>query len=223
MNREKGFTWPNCIATALLAYFFTVPFHEFLHFLTYYAYGDKVIIFSAGAVQGMGLVDVGSLPALHRIMLAGGSASIINAIIGIVLMIVLLRNRRMKPLLRVFLTQLMGGQLVQGIGYFMIGGLFGAGDWGNVFSYLGDMPEMISGLRIALSVLGCAGIVATFFLLNYMSYYFIEDQYDIAERRSVALKLHLTVFVLGIICGLLCSVRSPMRGTGELSIGLSIL
>ena len=51
MTKKKSFSWLNCIATAMLAYFFTVPFHEFLHFLTYYVYGDKVEIFSAGAVQ----------------------------------------------------------------------------------------------------------------------------------------------------------------------------
>ena len=32
----------NCISSAMLAYFFTIPFHEFLHFLTFYIYGDKV-------------------------------------------------------------------------------------------------------------------------------------------------------------------------------------
>ena len=223
MNKKKNFTWFNCIATTLLAFFFTVPFHEFLHFLTYYAYGDKVAIYTAGAVQNVGLVDINSLPIFHKIMIAGGSASIINAIIGIILFIVLIRIKNMKPTIRLFLTQLMGGQLVQGIGYFMIGGLFGAGDWGNVYSYLESTPEIISILQIVLSILGCAGVVAIFFILNHMSYYFIENKDDRKERRDVAMKIHLTMFVLGSLIGLICSVLSPMNATGDLNIGKAIL
>lgn len=223
MDKKMNFSWFNCIATTLLTFFFTVPFHEFLHFLTYYAYGDKVAIYSAGAVQGLGLVDIRSLSMFHKIMLAGGSASIINAIIGVILFIVLIKIKDMKPTIRLFLTQLMGGQFVQGIGYFMIGGLFGAGDWGNVYSYLENTPEVITVLRIVLSTVGCVGIVAIFFILNYMSYYFIENKDDKKERRDVALKLHLTMFILGIVIGMICSTLSPMNATGELSIGLSIL
>ncbi|MBR0415335.1 MAG: hypothetical protein IJI67_09745 [Clostridia bacterium] len=223
MENKRNYTWFNCIATALLAYFFTVPFHEFLHFLTYYAYGDKVAIYSAGAVQGMGLVDIATLPVFHRIMLAGGSASIINALIGIVLFIVLIKAKSLKPLPRLFLTQLMGGQLVQGIGYFMIGGLFGAGDWGGVYAYLNDVPGVRTGLQIALSVIGCGGVVAIFFMLNHLSYYFIEDSSDKKQRRTVGFQLHMTVFIVGFIVGLICSALSPMNATGELNFGLGLL
>lgn len=223
MEKKRDYTWLNCIATALLAYFFTVPFHEFLHFLTYYVYGDKVAIYSAGAVQGLGLVDINTLPTFHKIMLAGGSASIINALIGIILLVVLLKVKKMNSTVRLFLVQLMGGQLVQGIGYFMIGGLFGAGDWGNVYSYLENSPQIITALQIVLSILGCGGVVAIFFILNHMSYYFIEDKDDKKERRSVAFKMHMSVFILGIVCGMICSMLSPMNKTGELSIGKAIL
>ena len=44
------YTAINCIATGLLAYFFTIPFHEFLHFITFYIYGHKAEYYSAGSV-----------------------------------------------------------------------------------------------------------------------------------------------------------------------------
>ena len=114
MKSEKDLSIINCIATAMLAYFFTVPVHELFHLLTYYAYGDKGQWFSAGAVQNMGLVDYQSLPIFHRVMATGGSASILNAIIGILLCIILLKTR-MGAMTRLFLTQLMGGHLSVGI------------------------------------------------------------------------------------------------------------
>lgn len=222
MTKKNSFSWINCAATALLAYFFTVPFHEFLHFLTYYVYGDKVAYFSAGAVESVGLVNIADLPTFHKIMLAGGSASIINTIIAVVLIIVLLKMK-LKPTVRLFLTQLMGAQFVQGIGYFLIGGLFCAGDWGNVFSYFPDDSGLVAVMRIVLSVLGCSGILVLMFLLNHLSYHFIENNSDKADRRNVAFKLHLTVFVSGVIIGTICSLMSPAVKSGYLSLGVCML
>ena len=211
----------NCLATTMLAVFITVPGHELLHLLTHMIYGSKLVCYSAGAVNAI-VADMESLSPFHRIMVAGGSASIINVIIGIVLAIILVRAR-LKPLIRLFLTQLMGAQVVQGIGYFMIGGLFGAGDWGNVYRALTEYPSLVSALRISLSVLGVTGILGLFFFLNYLSYYFIKDKDNKAERMHVAVGLHLLPFIVGFSLGLICSYLSPMANTGALNIWESIL
>ena len=218
--KKKDFSLINCISTALLAIFFTVPFHEFLHFLTDYIYGDKVHIYSAGAVERVGLIDVNGLSDFDKVMFAGGSASIINAIIGIVLLIVLIKVKNMRPTLRLFLTQL-GAQLVQGIGYFMLGGFFGMGDWGSVFAVLDS--GLATTLQIILAIVGGAGVVGIFFALNYMSYYFIKDKDNKIERRNVAFKLHMSVLILGVLIGLICSAISPMNATGELNLGVGLL
>lgn len=221
MSHKKDWSLLNCVATGLLAIFLTVPFHEFLHFLTYYTYGDQVAIFSAGAVDNVGLVDPSSLSTFDRIMFCGGSASIINAIIGIALFVILIKIKNLKPTLRLFLTQLMGAQLVQGIGYFMLGGFFGMGDWGNVFAAID--PGAATILQIILAIIGGIGVVGIFFALNYMSYYFIENKDDKTERRNVAFKLHMTMLILGVTIGLICSAISPMNATGDLNIGLGLL
>ncbi len=219
--KTKGKTILNCLATAMLAVFITVPGHELLHLLTHVIYGSKLVCYSAGAVDAV-VADMGSLSPFHRIMVAGGSASIINVIIGIVLAVILVKAK-LKPMARLLMTQLMGAQAVQGVGYFMIGGLFGAGDWGNVYRALADWPGLVSALRIGLSVLGVAGILGLFFFLNYLSYYFIEDKDSKAERMHVAVGLHLLPLIVGFSLGMICSFMSPMAGTGALSIGESVL
>ena len=222
MNNKKDLSIINCIATAMLAYFLTIPVHELFHLLTDYAYGDKVTWFSAGAVQPMGSIDYMSLAPFHRIMVTGGSASILNFIIGIILAVIVLKAS-MGPMMRLFLVQLTGTQLTTGIGYFMIGGFFGVGDWGLVYSHLSDQPGLITALRIVLSMVGGLGIVGLFFLLNYMSYYFIEDKDNKKERLSVAFKLHLIVLLIGYPIGIFVTLMSPAMGSGELSLGLGIL
>ena len=107
MEKKRNLSLLNCIGTALLAIFLTIPMHELFHFLTFYAFGDKVVCFSAGAVQGANTFDYMTLPVFSRVMIGGGSASILNAIIGLILLVVLFKVKKMKPLLRVFLIQLM--------------------------------------------------------------------------------------------------------------------
>ena len=222
MNKTKDLSTINCISTALLAYFFTIPVHELFHLLTDYAYGDKVTWFSAGAVLPMGSIDYMSLSPFHRIMVTGGSASILNVIIGLILMFIVLKVS-MGPIMRLFLIQFMGTQLTTGIGYFMIGGFFAVGDWGLVFSHLSDQPGLVTAIRIVLSVIGSIGIVGLFFLLNYMSYYFIEDKDNKKERLGVAFKLHLLVMLIGYTIGIIVTLLSPAMGSGELSLGLGLL
>ena len=211
----------NCIATSFLAYFLSVPVHELFHLLTAYAYGDKCEWYSAGAVKEMHLFDYMELSPFHRIMVAGGSASILNAIIGIVLFIVLLKGTKKRPMLRMFIIQLMGGHLTLGFGYFLIGGFFGFGDWGNVYSYFPDDPGLVTAMHIVLAVLGSVGCVFNFFALNYMSYFYIENKDDKSERCSVAARLHLTPFIIGIIAGPLAAIPSPAVAEGYLSFGIS--
>lgn len=222
MNKTKDLSIINCISTTLLAYFFTIPVHELFHLLTDYAYGDKVTWFSAGAVQPMGIIDYSALSPFHRIMVAGGSASILNMIIGLLLMLIVLKVST-GPMMRLFLIQFMGTQLTTGIGYFMIGGFFAVGDWGLVFKHLADQPGLVVALRIVLSVVGSLGIVGLFFLLNYMSYYFIEDKNNKKERLGVAFKLHLLVMLIGYMIGITVTLLSPAMGSGELNLGLGLL
>ena len=222
MKNQKDYSLVNCIATALIACFITVPGHELLHLLTHMVYGSKLLYYSAGAVDAT-VADWTRLSVFDRIMVAGGSASIINALIAIILLIVLLKSKTLKPMTRLFLTQLMGAQFVQGIGYFLIGGLFSAGDWGSVFERIRDVPNLVTVLRIVLSVLGCGGIVALFFILNYLSYSFIENKDDRQERRSVGFRLHMTVFIVGVAIGLICSGLSPAMKDGYLNWGMCIL
>lgn len=222
MQNKKDLSIINCLATAMLAYFLTVPVHELFHMLTHYVYGGKVLFYSAAAVRQAEGFDYMNLSAFNRIMIAGGSASILNVIIGIILIIIVLKAT-MGPTVRLFLIQLMGAHLSVGVGYFMIGGLFGAGDWGNVFRALADQPGLVSVLRIVLSIVGCLGIVGVFFLLNYTSYYFIEDTGNRKERLSVAFRLHLLMLIVGFPIGMIVTILSPARINGELSIGLGAL
>jgi len=224
MSTTKDRSILNCIGTALLAIFLTVPVHELFHLLTDLAYGSTLTYYSAGAVDAIHNVDFNSLSVFDQIMLSGGSASIINTIIAVVLLIILIKVK-MGPMVRLFLTQLMGAQFVQGIGYFLIGGLFGAGDWGNVYNTLEltHHPEMITTLQIVLSIIGCAGIVLLFFILNYMSYYFIEDRTDKKERRYVAFRLHLIILILGFAVGMIASAMSPAIADGYLTMGTAFL
>ncbi len=219
MENKKNFSTLNCIATAMLAYFLTIPIHEGFHALTYLIYGDKVEWYTAGAVRSYGLIDIDSMSYFDRVMVGGGSASILNTIIGIILMIIVLKAT-MGPTVRLFLTQLMGAHLSCGIGYFMIGGFFAAGDWGNVFSYFSDDPGFVTAMRITLSIVGSIGIVALFFLLNHMSYYFIEDATNKKEKLSVAFKLHIMVLLVGYPVGLITTALSP---SDELNMLLGVL
>ena len=222
MEQKKDLSLLNCIGTAMLAIFLTIPVHEFFHLITDLAYGDSVLVYSAGAVLPGETIDYFSLSVFNRIMVCGGSASIINVIIGVILIFVVLKVQ-MKPLMKVFMIQLMGAHLCEGVGYFLIGGIFGAGDWGRVFSYMSDVPGTLSALRITLSVIGSLGIVGLFFLLNYTSYYFIEDKTNLKERVSVGFKLHLIVLIIGFTLGMIVTAISPASKSGELSIGIGLL
>ena len=216
MKQKNDLSLINCVASSLLAYFFTVPVHEFIHLLTSYAYGDKCAVFSAGAVEPLHLIDYQALPPSHRIMVAGGSASILNVIIGLILAAVLLK-KRLKPVSRMFLTQLMGGHLTEGFGYFMFGGLIGMGDWGNVFSCFPDDPGFVMGMRIVLTVVGVFGYLFIFFILNHLSYSFIKDPADEKQRFYTAVRLHLPMFILPFIMACLVMIPSPMIKEGAIT------
>ena len=217
MEQKKDLSMINCIATAMVAYFCTIPVHELFHLITFYIYGDKCYTITSFHVKNMELFDYRTLPAFHRIMIAGGSASILNTIIGIVTFIILLKVK-MGPMIRLFLIQYMGLQLNVGFGYFMNGGMIGLGDWGSVCSYFRDDPGFISVMRIILLIVGFAGAVALFFILNYMSYYFIKDPADKKERREVAAKLYLSMFITGVIALLASYSQNPAIKDGSLSL-----
>ncbi|MBP5270550.1 MAG: hypothetical protein ILO42_06305 [Clostridia bacterium] len=219
--RDRKPAFVNSIATAFLAYFATIPVHELFHLLTHMIYGSKLICYSAGAVDAA-VADYGVFSPFHRIMLAGGSASILNVIIAVILTVVLLKVKT-GPTARMFLTQLMGMQAVEGFGYFLFGGLFGIGDWGNVYSVLTEYPGLITALRITLSVIGAVGIVGLFFFLNYLSYYFIEDKENKKERIRVAFILYLIPLIIGFSLGMIVSAVSPAVKSGALTMGECVL
>lgn len=219
MEQKKDFSLINCISTAMIAYFLTIPVHEGIHAITLLIYGKGVKWYSASAVDYYDLGDIGSLLYFHRIMLGGGSASIVNVIIGIILMFIVLKAS-MGPTVRLFLTQLMGSHLSCGIGYFMIGGMFASGDWGIVFSYFTDDETFVIVLRIILAILGSIGIVFLFFLLNHLSYYFIEDATNKKEKLSVAFKLHIIMLIVGFVVGMITTALTP---SDELNLGIGAL
>ena len=221
MNRTKNLTIINCLASAFIVYFITVPGHELLHVLTSLIYGEKILFYSALCVDSIP-ADYAGMSVFDRMMVTGGSASIINASFGIILLIILLK-KQLKPMSRLFLTQLMGAQFVQGIGYFLIGGLFSVGDWNNVFAALADNPGLVNALRIILSVIGAVGIVALFFILNRMSYYFIENKEDKQERVSVGFHLHMTILIIGVIVNTIATFLSPAVKMGHLGSGTFLL
>ncbi|MEE3466873.1 MAG: hypothetical protein VZQ83_00380 [Eubacterium sp.] len=217
MKQTKNMSWLNCIATGLLVFILTIPMHELFHALTYLIYGDKISWFSAGAVQSPHLIDPQTLSPFNRIMICGGSASIMNFIIAIIILFILIKCKKMGATLRVVLIQLFGAQMATAVGYFFFGGLIGMGDWGNVWKALADMPGLVTTLRIILIAVGAIAIVFTFFVLNYYSYDFIHDPADKKERFSVASKLHLTMFIMGMTVPFLTMIKSPMIAAGELT------
>lgn len=222
MAKNKNLSVLNCIATGMIAYFFMVPLHELFHLITFYIYGDKCSVISAFHVSNLELIDYRALAPFHRIMVTGGSASILNAIIGIVIFVILLKVK-MGPMVRVFLIQYMGFHLVEGFGYFLLGGIMRYGDWGNVLSYFDDAPGFVTALRIILAIIGTAGAVATFFILNYMSYYFIEDPSDKKQRRSVGAQLHLTTYFVGVIALVLSYTQNPSVKDGSISFATAFI
>ena len=217
MENKKNMSLLNCIASGLLVYILTVPVHESFHVLTFLIYGDKVQWFSAGAVETYRLVDNNGLSAFDRIMYWGGSASITNLIVAIIVLIILIKVKKMGATLRVIMIQLFGAHMATAVGYFFFGGLIGMGDWGNVFSHMEDMPGLVSALRIILISVGAILIVFTFFALNYFSYDFIHDPADKKERFSIASKLHLPMFIMGLIVPVLTMIKSPAIASGEVS------
>ena len=216
MGQNNNLSIINCIASALVVYFCTIPLHELIHLATFYIYGDKCYYFTSFNVKNMELFDYTTLPTFHRIMVTGGSASILNAIIGIVIFIILLKVK-MGPMVRLFLIQYMGLNLNVGLGYFLNGGMIGLGDWGNVFSYFKDNPGLVATLRVILTIVGCGGTVVFFFILNYMAYYFIKDPSDKRQRRIVAAKMYLTAFFVGVIALLASYSQNPDIRSGAMS------
>lgn len=214
MNQKNDLTVVNSIATSLLAFVLTIPMHELFHLLTLYAYGlgDQVTIFSATCVgYDETVVHFEQFSPINRIMVAGGSASILNVIIGMALFFVLLKSR-MGAMMRMFLTQLMGAHLATGFGYFFIDPLTLLGDWGNVFSTFPGNPTLVLTMRGVLFLIGSAGIVFTFFALNYMSYYFVADPADKQQRLYVATRLHLVMLIVATIIGCIGGIVSPASG-----------
>jgi hypothetical protein len=221
MEKRKDFWLINCIATSMLAYFCTIPFHESLHALTYLAYGDKVSNITAGSAERVGLVDFTQLGTFHKIM-TSGSASIINAIIGVVLLVVLLKVTDIPGMLRLFLTQLMVGQLLEGFGYFLIG-TFSIGDWGNVYKLFSDSPGTVSVLRIVLMILGFGAMVPILYIITYITYHFIETPSDKNERKKVSIGLNLVLFLAAYIVGALATINLPVVKSGEMSYWMFLL
>ena len=143
---------------------------------------------------------------------------VVAILLIIIVLIILIKVKKTGATLRVILIQLFGAQMATAVGYFFFGGLIGMGDWGSVWTSLADSPGLVTALRIILSVVGAFAIVFTFFVLNYFSYDFIHDPADKKERFSVAAKLHLTMFIMGMTVPFLTMIKSPAIASGELSM-----
>ena len=224
-NNKKDLSMLNCTMSGLLALVLMVPLHEFFHFATSLIYGQDVLWFSANAVAEGDNIDYSTLNFFDRIMLPGGSASILNIIIAMILFFILIKVS-MGPMMRIFLIQYMGMHMCEGFGYFMIGGMFGGfGDWGNVLSAFADQPGTVTALRVTLSVIGSAGIVFSFFAMNYMSYYFIENNQDRKERFYVGLRLYLVPFIVTTVFSVIVDMNSRLYklGYGAANPGFTIL
>ena len=62
-----------------------------------------------------------------------------------------------------------------------------------------------------------------YFVLNYMSYWFIEDPSDRSERFYVAFRLHMLPLIFGAVVGIIVSLMSPAIASGELTLATSLL
>ncbi|WP_026665452.1 hypothetical protein [Butyrivibrio sp. FC2001] len=212
MSDKKDLSLLNCTISGLLAMVLSVPFHEFTHFLTDIIYGHEVYVFCANAVSNSDDFDFMALTPFHRAMAAGGSASIINVMIAIILFFIIIKVN-MGPVMRMFMIQYYAMHMCLGFGYFMVNGIFGAfGDWGNVFGLFPDSTVMI--MRIVLGTLGSAGILFTMFSLNYFSYYFIKDTTDKKERFHVGLGLHLLPFIATSVFSVIVDMNSYLMKAG---------
>ncbi len=212
MSTKRDLSLVNCTISGLLAMVLSIPLHEFFHFLTCLIYRIPVYWFSANAVNNSDDFDYMALAPFHRVMAAGGSASILNTIIGAVLFFVIIRCS-MGPIMRIFLIQYYACHMCEGFGYFMVNGISGSfGDWGNVFSLFPDSTVVV--MRIVLTILGSAGILFTMFSLNYMSYYFIQDRQNKTERFHVGLKLYLLPFIATSIFSVIVDMNSILMKEG---------
>lgn len=216
MNDERNYSLINCIAGCLMAYILTIPVHELYHLITCFIYGEKVKAFYSTAVENMETIDLKTLSPFNRVMLAGGSASILNAITGIIVFIILLKVKEMTPMLRVVLIQYMGMQLCEGFGYFLIGG-FGIGDWGNVFDAF-PKSTATTAARIGLTSIGAIAVVFIIFSLLYFSYDFVKDPQDKKERKKVGIYLHIMTFIVATIVAVAITFSSIIVKTIPLPI-----
>ena len=61
------------------------------------------------------------------------------------------------------------------------------------------------------------------FVLNHMSYYYIEDPANKKERVSVAAKLHLIALITGVIVHFAGWMQSPYYKSGAIGMGVIII
>lgn len=191
-KKERLYTIVNLIATGIIAMSLTGPVHEFTHLVTQLIAGCTPEVFSYAAVSTGGTPSVNLDSFIWKIMYEG-SAALLNIVVGLVLLLVL-NKVKMKALSRAFVVQLTLMHLCMGFGYFLRDGILysdgtNLGDWAKVIGRFGGS----GALRVTLVVLGCIGILLTFYIAFYEAYHFIGDNNNRPERRMVSSTLYFSL------------------------------
>lgn len=207
----------NGLALTVLAVTLTGPVHEGVHMITQMLAGCTPHYLSFGVMEAVGTptVDMGS--TFWRLMF-DGSAALFNVVVGIVLT-VMLRMARLKPLSRHFVLLLAIFHLCMGFGYFLRDGIAyspnnGMGDWSKVLDNFGGSPV----LRVCMLVVGSAGYLFALYLAYYEAYHFIEHNEDKDERVRVTSALYLWPYLFNAVVFTLLTLFSPLGALDSLII-----
>ncbi|MGI6072966.1 MAG: hypothetical protein ACOX75_08210 [Lachnospiraceae bacterium] len=207
-KRLSGFL--NGLATALVALFFALVLHEFLHMAYGLLTGMEVRAFNLFAVD---VVRYGDEAHRFADLLMEAGPSLTNAVLGLVSLCVL-RCRKLSSLARQFTLQLMGYNMLMGFGYMMIDALIyspgAAGDWKSVL----DMYNGSLALRIPLGIVGVAGVLFTYFRLAYEIYSFVDDPDSKEQRRAAAARIYLVPYIVWGVVYTILGIWHPLEMNG---------
>lgn len=220
MNTKKERTYAvlNGLALIIIAANLTSPVHELIHMLTQMAAGARPEVLAFGVCGTTGPVTADMNSVFWKIMFEG-SAALGNIVIGF-LLLPILKKKRLGPLSRTLMLQLVIMHLSMGFGYFLRDGVAyspdnGMGDWSKVLDRFGGS----GALRAGLLLVGSAGILFTFYIAYREAFHFIRHNGDKAERGRVTAAIYLYPFILNAVALTLLGLRSPIGAINSLIIG----
>ncbi len=197
----------NALSTAMVALLFSHVLHETVHLVMALLVGARVNRFNLFAVSIELYGDRAHL--WHDIAIEAGS-SIVNVLVGFAALAVFTLLRSGRPLLKQFFLQLTGYNLLMGFGYFLFDSLFYSpdvpGDWRSVITML----DGSIALRVALIVVGTAGLLFTFFHLAAMVAVFVRDRQDPGSRYEAAFPVLLIPYIFFGLLYLVFSFWHPL-------------